>query len=141
VNAMSRRPKRGKGVMMSEGPSGATEAPDWKPIRTGSLRDDQHIEFNPDNRVYQGIWRNGPLITDFVLVQQVKIRSRWRDVLKVDCCHGSVHVHQLTMSGRNDTRELQPISKSADLLVGLTKATDIVYDHWENNLRRWKRGK
>ena len=81
------------------------------------------------------------MISDFVLVQQVKIRGKWRDVLKVDCCHGSVHVHHLTKSGKNETKDLRVIHTPNDLLVGLQKATDLVYDGWRNNLRRWVRGK
>jgi hypothetical protein len=105
------------------------------------VRDEQHIELNQENRVYQSIWRDGRLTTDFVLVQQVKVKGRWRDVLKVDCCHGTVHVHNLTQDGKNETKDIQRIDKSADLLVGLEKATSKVFEHWQNNVRRWRRGR
>ncbi len=126
---------------MSSGMPAPEPEPDWKPYRDGTFRDEQHIEFNADNRVYQSIWRDGQVTSDFVLVQQVKVRGRWRDVVKVDCCHGAVHVHNLTMSGKNETKDLQKIIRPADLLSGFGKATDLVYDHWQNNVRRWNRGK
>lgn len=137
---MARRPKRSKGVNIS-GQATEPAAPPWAPYRDGATRDEQHIEFADGSRVYQSIWRDGHQITDFVLVQQVKIRGKWRDVVKVDCCHGTAHVHQHTEGGRNDTRDLHSIASPADVQIGLKLATDLVYDHWRNNLRRWQRGK
>lgn len=131
----------GREVVIRSDSEEAAPGEPWKPYRSGSVRDEQHIEFNKDNRVYQSIWRDGRLTTNFVLVQQLKVKGRWRDVLKIDCCHGAAHVHHLTMSGKNDTKDLQKIEKPADLLVGLEKATGLVFDHWQNNVRRWTRGK
>jgi len=113
----------------------------WVKYRESAHRDEQHIEFSPNDRVYQSLWRDGHLLTDFVMVQQVKIRGKWRDILKIDCCHQAVHVHHLRLNGSETVKSLQEVNHPADLGIGLEKAQDLIFDKWNNNVRRWERGR
>ena len=44
----------------------------WKVHRDGGRRDDNYIELTGIDRVYQGQWYDGHLLTDFVLPQQLR---------------------------------------------------------------------
>jgi hypothetical protein len=116
-------------------------APPWKPYHAGCRQDDNYIDLSEDSRVYQSLWYDGHQLTDFVLIQQVRRKSRWSDVVKVDCCHQEVHAHQRRHDDSETRKLLQQVTAPGDLRIGLDKATDLIFKHWTNNLRRWARGR
>lgn len=115
--------------------------PAWKPYRDGAQRTENIIDLSEVDRVYQSIWCVDHQVTDFVLVQQVKRKSRWSDVVKVDCCHQMVHAHMHAPDGSEVRKDLQAVRTTADLRIGIDKANDLIFKHWERNLRRWQRGR
>jgi hypothetical protein len=135
------RVRRSRGLIDKSAETAPAAEPVWERYRDGALRDEQHIEFTAVDRVYQSLWRDGRQITDFVLIQQVKIRGKWRDVVKVDCCHQEVHAHHLCSNGTETKKILQKVAKPADLGIGLEKASTLIFDKWKDNLRRWDRGR
>lgn len=118
-------------------PSAAT----WTPHRDGARRTENFIDLSDLDRVYQSLWCVDHQITDFVLVQQVKRRSKWSDVVKVDCCHGMVHAHMHAPDGSELQKALQVVRAPSDLRIGVDKANDLIFKHWERNVRRWRRGR
>lgn len=114
----------------------------WVPYRDGgATRHEQHIEVTPNDRVYQSLWTDGHLLTDFVLIQQVKVKGRWRDVTKIDCCHQEVHAHHLRSNGSKTRQVIIQVTRPDHLRTGLEKANELIFDRWKNNVRRWERGR
>jgi len=130
----------GREVVIATDGRDAVEPELWKPYRAGCRQDLNYIDLTDVTRVYQSLWYDGSQLTDFVLIQQVKVKSRWSDVLKVDCCHQEVHAHQRRHDDSKSRTLLHEIKAVADVRTGLDKANDLIFKHWRNNLRRWERG-
>jgi hypothetical protein len=113
----------------------------WTPRRDSAHRDENYIHVTSDVQIYQSLWYDGHQLTDFVLVLQVKNRSHWSDVLKVDCCHNAVHAHIYTVKGTETIKELQAITQPKDLILGCEMAENLVFKQTDTYLRRWFRGK
>ena len=94
-----------------------------------------------DFACYQAMWWDGPQLSDFVLVLQLKQRSRWTDIAKVDCCHREVHAHFHREDSSEEKKVLKPVATPADLRIGFDEAHVLIFDRWKNCLRRWKRGR
>jgi hypothetical protein len=113
----------------------------WIRHRTGGRRDENYIDVSDGVQVYQSLWYEGRQLTDFVLILQIKVGSRWRDVLKVDCCHSAVHAHFYTMKSVETTKDLQVIATPKDLILGCEKADNLIFNQVESQIRRWSRGR
>jgi hypothetical protein len=114
--------------------------PRWKPYRDGARLDENYIDLTDTDRVYLALWYDDHQLTDFVMIQQIKRRSRWSEIVKVDCCHQEVHAHQRKPDDSETRKTLQEVQGPADLRIGLDKANDLIFKHWQNNVRRWRRG-
>ena len=135
------RGRIGKTVQVKGGRSAPSAGPAWKPYRKGCRQDFNYIALSGTERVYQSMWFDGNQLTDFVLIQQTKVRSRWTDIAKVDCCHQEVHVHRHRKDGSEQRKVLQAVLTPPDMIIGLKMGQDLIFDHWMNNLRRWSRGR
>jgi hypothetical protein len=134
------RRKMGRDVIVKGAPEAAAPQTEWKPYRDGAEQVENYIEMSESDRVYQSLWCENHQVTDFVMIQQIKNKSRWTDVVKVDCCHLEVHAHHRRKNDSEDRKVLQVIEGPSDIRIGLDKANDLIFKHWKNNLRRWHRG-
>jgi hypothetical protein len=130
----------GREVQMTSAEADPDASP-WKPYRNGCRQDDNYIGLSEVDRVYQSMWYDGHQLTDFVLIQQVRRKNRWTDVVKVDCCHQEVHAHHRRQDDSETRKLLQIVGVPGDMRIGLDKAIDLIFKHWTNNLRRWARGR
>lgn len=119
----------------------------WEPYRHGP-GEWTHVEMFPSGmtRISYGLWWDGGLLTDMVLVQQVDVgdgdEPEWQEIVRVDCCHGEVHVHLLYLADPASVyRVIRPIDTPEDLRAGADEAEQLVYDEWEEHLRRWESGR
>lgn len=135
------RYKIGKLITMS----GAREAEPvivpWIRHRNGGRRDENYIDVSNDVQVYQSLWYEGRQMTDFIFILQIKVGSRWKDVIKVDCCHSAVHAHFYTVKSVETIKDLQVIATPNDLILGCEKAENLIFNQSESQIRRWSRGK
>jgi hypothetical protein len=113
----------------------------WIRHRNGGRRDENYIVVSDDVQVYQSLWYDGAQLTDFIYVLKYKVGGRWKDVVKVDCCHSAVHAHLYRQKSVETVRDLQVISTPKDLMIGCEKAENVVFDQSESQIRRWSRGK
>lgn len=61
----------------------------------------------------------------------------WRDVAEADCRHDKVHVHWYDARGkRSGETDIMPIVTQADVEAGMERASEMLFDQWEENLRR-----
>lgn len=72
-------------------------------------------------------------LVDFALVQQLLSAGTWREVVRFDC-HGSVHIHRFTQSGAETRTEICDLD---DIDRGYDVAVADIFDHWEENRRRY----
>src|ERR1700722_13932342 len=121
VKGRTRR-KIGREVKIQGAPA---EEKVWKPTRKGMRPDENHIDVGAGMRVFQSMWWDGSQLSDFVLVLQLKQRSRYTDIAKVDCCHGEVHVHHYRKNGSEERRVIRDAKTPADLRIGFDKAYDL----------------
>ena len=70
----------------------------------------------------------------FALSQQIWMAGRWRDVVRYDSSHGSVHVHRFTR--RRSRPVIRQVSDLNDIDHGYETAVADILDNWEENRRR-----
>lgn len=89
------------------------------------------------------LWKHKGKMVDFVLKHELEEEEGiFRDIVKVDCCHGEVHIHRYNADGDEVARDpIRPISEQDDLVEGYEEAKVLVYDKWEENFGRWERGR
>jgi hypothetical protein len=81
-------------------------------------------------------------LLDFALIQERFVEGSWQVVVRIDCCHGEVHMHRMNASGLEFRRDvLLPITGQACVAEGYEKAERIVFDEWSENVRRCDRGR
>jgi hypothetical protein len=82
------------------------------------------------------------LLVDFAMGQQTHHHGTWRDVMRADCCHGTVHVHRYSRRGKEDPPEhLRSIGGQADIDLGYALVETLINaETCEANERRWRDG-
>jgi hypothetical protein len=78
-------------------------------------------------------------LVDFALIQQHRVDadSPWLDVAVADCHLDEVHVHWYDHNGQRSGRTgIMPITSQHDVESGFQIASDMLFDDWEENLRR-----
>lgn len=119
----------------------STEPRIWEPYRDGAVADENPIRINDTNQVVVRFWRDGRSIVDFTIHQQLRYFGHWHDVVRVDCNHGEVHYHLMDKSGGELKREvIREIRAIGDVSKGYGMAHEWVWNTYEENTRRWRRG-
>jgi hypothetical protein len=77
-----------------EPPDEADEMPVWR----------EYFDPDEENRILVRIWLYRGLVVNFVLCQQTLRRGKWIAIVRVDCCHGEVHRHNVDKQGREVAR-------------------------------------
>jgi hypothetical protein len=77
-------------------------------------------------------------LVDFALTQQIRMAGGWRDVVRYDCSHGSVHVHRYT--GDMAEAAVREVCDLDDIDYGYAVAVADVLGNWEENRRRYLHG-
>lgn len=98
-----------------------------------------HVYVSPEDRVIVRMQLHKGRLVDFALVQQHREGddSIWRDVAEADCRHDKVHVHWYDARGkRSGETDIMPIVTQADVEAGMERASEMLFDQWEENLRR-----
>lgn len=99
--------------------------------------------------VVVSLWtdENGRIV-HFAMVQQTALyvddeaEPEWVEVAKVDCAHGEVHVHRYSSTGRELSKKaFCTINSPDDVTAGYEYAQTVIFDQWEENLRRWEYGR
>lgn len=95
------------------------------------------VVLSPTDRVMTRMQLHNGRLVDFALMQQRLDKGTWYDVATFDCRHGTVHVHWYDAQGERSSRtELRPISGQQDVEAGFEQAAAMLFDNWEENLRR-----
>ncbi len=77
-------------------------------------------------------------LVDFAFAQDRRHGESWRKVARIDCAHGTVHLHLFNQAGQEILlRHLRSISNQADVEEGYDQAADIIEQGWEEHVRRW----
>lgn len=93
------------------------------------------------HQVFHGVWfGEDGRVTDFCMCIQVPIEGEWNDVLRIDCCHGEVHVHRFDSGGRETRKVLFPVYSQEDVEKGFDQATRLIYEQADVALMGWERG-
>lgn len=140
AKGLSRRQKIGRLTILSGRKEDETAAPRWEPYRVAANRVENYLDLDLDVRVYQSLWWDEHRLTEFVLSLQVKNGSKWSEVVKVDCSHGTVHAHFYTQKGVETKKTLHEIFTQDDLELGCAKADNLIFKQGDTHVRRWKRG-
>lgn len=101
------------------------------------------FQHDPNERVVVSLTTHVTRIVAFAVTQQTRASEEqaWHDVVRIDSAHGTVHLHRFNQRGIEFGRKvLQPINDVGDVEVGYRQAEDLVFDEWQENLRRWRRG-
>jgi hypothetical protein len=91
-------------------------------------------------RIYKG------KIVDFAIMQKVCVDGKWVDVARIDCCGGTIHRHQYVAGSDDDTYDHRliaeiPAQDGWEVVdQGYDGATNVMFNEWEGNLRRWRDG-
>lgn len=84
---------------------------------------------------------------DFSLTHQLEEDAgEYQHVARYDCCHSEVHKHQLYRYSEAETRHTvkqldDPKTAWEDVDTVFPEAYDDMIDNWEENYRRWNRGR
>lgn len=93
-------------------------------------------------RIITVMWWDGGLLTDFVFTLDGDLDGEWGPILRIDCCHDEVHIHRFDSSGGESVRKvLRKIESADDIRMGYDEGEREIFDHWEENVRRWGGGR
>jgi hypothetical protein len=124
--------------------------PAWTPDFTDSTSEEQYIAlpgpaFEKVRVVQRLVWDDKHRIIDFAMMLQFladKELDGWLDVIRIDCSHGTTHGHRFNFAGKEVERfECVTLNGLGDVKLGIDIAEAIVYDQWEDHIRRWQSGK
>jgi hypothetical protein len=107
------------------------------------IEDPQTVVFNDFNQVVLRMQLHGHKLVDFAMIQQHRqsLDHAWIDVLVADCQHEELHVHRCDSTGRRSSRtSVMSITSADDVEAAYLKASDLVFEQWEENLRRCRDG-
>jgi hypothetical protein len=109
----------------------------WQPPQD-VLYQDFPVIFDDDNRLFVRLATDGPQLADFCLIQQTRVGGEWKDVVRCDCAHGSVHAHFFRQDGSELRRTgIREIGGFEDVRAGYDAAYRRIVSKWEENLRRF----
>ncbi len=99
---------------------------------------DDPIQITPRDRVITRLQMHGHLLVDFALVQQRHTdEDGWQTVVEADCRHDEVHVHWYNAQGDRCGRQvLRRINTQQDVEDGYDAANALMFDQWDDNVRR-----
>ncbi len=96
------------------------------------------MRLNSDNELFIRLQSSGRSLAAFCIVQRIRIQGEWREAVRVDCSHGTVHVHHLRRDGTEiRRRELRRIDGFADVGKGYDEAIVSILKNWEDVARRF----
>lgn len=91
-------------------------------------------------RLVTQFWYQGDRLVDFVLLHFVQIAKKsdgWYQLARVDCRHGTAHIHLDDVgAGRRNVRDLHSLNSHMDLWDAYDKAYSEIYEHWQKR-ERW----
>jgi hypothetical protein len=100
------------------------------------------VPVSENDRIIQRMTFLRGRVIEFPLMQEHRQGNSWWRVVRVDTCHDEVHVHRYAGGGNEFRRDLiKPITCQADVEAGLDEAEALIFDQWEENLRRWHLGR
>lgn len=103
-------------------------------------------EVAPNQQIFVRQYIYKGKVVDFAIVQQTLIEGEWRDVARIDCCHGTVHRHQYGSDGKQvgEPRVIRqiPTDDGWNAVDGTYDEADaVMFNEWRDNLRRWRDGR
>jgi hypothetical protein len=127
-------------------------APEQYTVDRSACRSESwYVDLLGECRLYFQQWYDDESrLADFLIVQEIRVGDGdednsdglWAEVVRVDNCHSETHMHHFDQDGNEVHRKvLKPLRMRADIDSGLDLAEDGVYDHWEDNVRRWRDGR
>jgi hypothetical protein len=128
------RVAREKGLPEIQGrqPEGDLE---WSPP-SDLVRDEYVVELDDDNRLIIRLALDGSQVAEFCLLHQTRASGGWKDVVRYDCAHGTVHGHYFRPDGTEmRQRTVRNIADYADIRAGYDESYKAIFTRWEENLR------
>lgn len=108
------------------------------------LAEERHdLDLGPEGRCIQRlIFHRGQLVW-FSMMLEVSVDAVWHQVARADTCHDEAHLHRFVRGQEEEISRhvLRPIGTVDDVGEGFEHACDLLLDEWEENVRRWNRGK
>lgn len=95
------------------------------------------IVWNPSETtcLYAQLWTLDSRLVDFVMLHFVQLRDSedgWYELARIDCAHGTVHIHEDEGSGTNrEPRHLFNLRDPSDVLTGYEIAYDELDLSWK----------
>ena len=100
--------------------------------------DDVRIRLNDENELFIRLNSSGGGLAAFCVSQRIVVAGKWAEAVRVDCAHGTVHVHYLRRDGSEiRRRELRQITGFADVAKGYDEAIAKILENWEDVARRF----
>lgn len=99
------------------------------------------IAITATDRLHVRMWLYRGKIVDFAVMQfRVDDSGNEVEVARVDCAHGTIHVHQFTRRSGERQRVMYRIPPGNGwefVNNAYEEAYGLMFDDWEENLRRW----
>jgi hypothetical protein len=90
----------------------------------------------------QGLDKENGRLLEFSMTAQTEFGAGWADMARIDTAHGSVHRHIFDQRGAKIAlEELLPVYGPEDVSRSYDAAEIKLIAEWEENLRRWRRGR
>lgn len=104
------------------------------------------IELSPADRITVRLWFWRGRTVDFAIMLEAfdDDVELWRDVARVDCCHGEVHRHEFARSGAERRVVIAPIpaddEEGAWDLLGreYDRAHKDLISGWDSYVQKWR---
>lgn len=136
---------RRKLVDMGEYPQEQVYEP--PPVEECDEADESPYEMTPADTLHVLYRKRRGKVVHFVLTQATYHHGDWHNVARIDTWHGTIHRHQLDRNG-DDVGEPEvlvriPAGEEGWPVVdqGYTDAWGLMFNEWEDNLRRWRDGR
>jgi hypothetical protein len=137
------RPQIERGLVIMS-PAVAEEQARWSPDPEQVTDWDYVQEIPGVGRIAgrHGLDKENDRLLEFALTAQVEHGGGWANVARIDTAHGSVHMHIFNQRGdKIALEELRPVYGPEDVSRGYDEAEHKLIAEWEENLRRWRRGR
>ncbi|MGW8971931.1 DUF7718 family protein [Streptomyces platensis] len=105
------------------------------------------IELSEEDQLVVRLRTYRKKIVDFAVMQETMVSGEWEQLARIDCCRGTVHRHLVTAEGvvlldHDLIRDIPCGEKSWEVVNDSYEgALDEMEDRWQDNLRRWRRGR
>jgi len=81
-------------------------------------------------------------MVEFAITAQVDVAGHWVDVARVDTCHENVHLHLMSRTGVEISRQVtRPIYGPNDVELGWDAGEAMLLAKWDEHVRRWGCGR